>query len=241
MRIGIMQPYFFPYLGYWQLMNAVDKYVVYDDVNFIKGGRINRNAILMQQKSGNINVILSGASPNKLIREVEVNNQRVLQTKLLRTIEMSYSKAPYYANVMPILEDIITQTETNLAEYLFYSFRRVGEYLGITTELIMSSKMEKDCSLKAHHKVISICKKLGATEYYNSISGIPLYVPYVEKFQQSGIELSFLKLRDIHYHQYNDEFVPNLSIIDVMMFNSREECQNLLQEYDLIKGSGIEL
>lgn len=241
MKIGIMQPYFFPYLGYWQLMNAVDKYVVYDDVNFIKGGRINRNAILMQQKSGNINVILSGASPNKLIREVEVNNQRVLQTKLLRTIEMSYSKAPYYANVMPILEDIITQTETNLAEYLFYSFRRVGEYLGITTELIMSSKMEKDCSLKAHHKVIFICKKLGATEYCNSINGVPLYAPHAKDFEEEGIELQFLKMRDVRYRQLKDEFVPNLSIIDVMMFNSREECQNLLQEYDLIKGSGIEL
>jgi hypothetical protein len=239
MKIGIMQPYFFPYLGYWQLMNAVDRYVVYDDVNYIKGGRINRNRILIQNKSGPINLILSGASPNKLIRQVEVNTEPILGKKLLRTIEMSYARAPQYDYVMPILENIILSQKKNLSDYLYYSFLKIGEYLGIHTELILSSNIEKNCSLKSYHKVISICKILGGDEYYNSINGIPLYVPHVREFQEAGIELYFPKMREIHYQQFKNEFVPNLSIIDVMMFNSRQECQRLLGEYDLLKGSEI--
>ena len=241
MKIGIMQPYFFPYLGYWQLMNAVDKYVVYDDVNYIKGGRINRNVILLQKQAGNINLILSGASPNKLINEIKVNAQPLIQGKLIRTLEMAYSKAPFFGAVMPLLEQVITQKEDNLARYLFYSFQIVAQYLGIETELILSSQIEKDCGLKKEKKVIQICEILGANEYYNSINGMPLYAPHVAEFQQAGIELSFPKMREIQYQQFKNDFVPNLSIIDVMMFNSREECQRLLEEYDLIKGSEVEL
>jgi len=232
MKVGIMQPYFFPYIGYWQLMNAVDRYVVYDDVNFIKGGRINRNAILMDGKAHNINLILSGASPNKLINEVAVNNNTIIQNKLLKTLELCYHKSPYYKSVFPIFEQIITQRETNLARYLYHSFKLVREYLGIETELLLSSEIDKDCSLKAHDKVISICKILGADEYYNSINGVSLYEPYRSEFERNGIELKFPKMRDIVYPQYKNQFVPNLSIIDVMMFNSQEECKKLLNEYD---------
>lgn len=234
MKVGIMQPYFFPYLGYWQLMNAVDRYVVYDDVNFIKGGRINRNTILMNGKAQNINLILSGSSPNKHINEVEVNTSPLVQNKLLRTIEMSYKKAPFFTQVFPLVEQVVSQQETNVAKYLYHSFRIVGDYLGMQTELLLSSELEKDCSLKAHNKVIAICKLLSATEYYNSISGIPLYEPHREEFEKAGIQLNFPKMRDVVYRQFKNEFVPNLSIIDVMMFNSQEECQALLREYDLI-------
>lgn len=234
MRIGIMQPYFFPYLGYWQLMNAVDRYVVYDDVNFIKGGRINRNAILMDGKAHNINLPLLGASPNKLINEVGVNTNPQIQMKLLRTLEQSYKKAPYFAQVFPLLQEVITQQETNLGKYLKESFEIIGFYLGITTELILSSELEKDCSLKAHDKVIAIVKLLGGDEYYNSVSGIPLYEPHRALFEENGIQLRFPKMRDIAYPQFKNEFVAYLSIVDVMMFNSQEECKALLQEYDFV-------
>ena len=150
MKIGIMQPYFFPYLGYWQLMNAVDRYVIYDDVNYIKGGYINRNSILLQKQAHNINLILSGASPNKLINQVNVNTQPLIQTKLLRTVEMAYSKAPFFHSVMPIVEEVITQKEENLAQYLFHSFEIITKYLGIETELVLSSELKKNCSLRGH-------------------------------------------------------------------------------------------
>lgn len=234
MKIGIMQPYFFPYLGYWQLMNAVDRYVVYDDVNFIKGGRINRNAILMNGKAQNINLILSGASPNKLINEVQVNTDPLLQNKLLRTIEMSYKKAPYFSQAFPLIEQVVTQQETDVARYLKKSFDIIGAYLGITTELLLSSELDKDCSLKAHDKVIHIVKQLGGDEYYNSVNGIPLYEPHRALFEENGIQLRFPKMRDVAYTQFKNEFVPNLSIIDVMMFNSQQDCQSLLQEYDFV-------
>lgn len=234
MKLGIMQPYFFPYLGYWQLMNAVDCYVVYDDVNFIKRGRINRNAILMNHEAYTINLILSGASQNKHINQVQVNTDSRLQEKLLRTLEMCYSKAPYYAQVVPLLQTIIRQQESNLAQYLYRSFQTIGQYLGIKTELLMSSSLKKDCALKAEKKIIAICKLLGANEYYNSVNGIPLYAPHRDEFAQAGIELRFPKMREISYPQFKNEFIPNLSIIDVMMFNPQEECQRLLQEFDFV-------
>ena len=239
MKIGIMQPYFFPYLGYWQLMNAVDRYVVYDDVNFINRGRIHRNQILIQGKAHNINLILHGASQNKLINELYIENTQKTKNKLLRTIEQAYARAFYFNDVMPHIVNILDYEDTNLAHFLYHSFEVIGKYLNIETDLILSSQLDKDCSLKKEKKIVSICKLLGGDEYYNSINGIPLYVPHVREFQEAGIELYFPKMREIHYQQFKNEFVPNLSIIDVMMFNSRQECQRLLGEYDLLKGSEI--
>ena len=235
-KVGIMQPYFFPYLGYWQLMNAVDRYVVFDDVDYIKSGRINRNAILLNGKSHNINLPILGASSNKHINEIQVNPERLLRKKVMRTLEQNYVKAPYFDQALPIIEEVLFQDETDLGRFLYHSFEIVGAYLGITTELILSSDLKKENDLYGYHKVISICKGLGAAEYYNSVSGIPLYEPHRPEFEAAGIELSFPKMRDIVYPQFKNEFVPNLSIIDVMMFNPREECQRLLSEYDIVKG-----
>lgn len=236
MKIGIMQPYFFPYLGYWQLMNAVDRYVVYDDVNFIKGGRINRNVILLNGAAHPINLPLLGASPNKHINAVQVNPDPIARGKLLRTIEQSYTRAPWYSQVMPVLTEALEYQEEDLGKFLYHSFQVVGAYLGIETELILSSGMQKDCSLKGKDKVIHICRLLGGDEYYNSVNGVPLYEPHRAEFEAAGIELKFPKMRPVEYPQFKNEFVPNLSIIDVMMFNSREECGRLLGEYDFIKG-----
>ena len=233
MKLGIMQPYFLPYLGYWQLMNAVDTYIVYDDVNYIKGGRINRNTILINREAKNINLILSGATPTKHINEILVNDSLVQKRKILSKIQMAYSKAPNYESVYPILEKIFLQQENNLAKYLYNSFKIVGEYLNIQTKILLSSELKKDSSLKGRDKVISICKLLGADEYYNSVGGMELYDK--EEFAANGIKLSFLKMNDdIVYKQFNNEFVPYLSIIDVMMFNSQQECQEMLKRYTLI-------
>lgn len=233
MKLGIMQPYFLPYLGYWQLMNAVDTYIVYDDVNYIKGGRINRNTILINREAKNINLILSGATPTKHINEILVNDSLVQKRKILSKIQMAYSKAPNYESVYPILEKVFLQQENNLAKYLYNSFKIVGEYLNIQTNILLSSELKKDCSLKGKDKVISICKLLEADEYYNSVGGMELYDK--EEFAANRIKLSFLKMNDdIIYKQFNNEFVPYLSIIDVMMFNSQQECQEMLKRYTLI-------
>ena len=238
MKIGIMQPYFFPYLGYWQLMKAVDKYVVYDDVNYIKSGWINRNAVLVKGKRHNINVILIAASPNKLINQICVNTDERVQKKLFKTISEYYSKAPFYAQVKPILEKIIFSQEPNLARYLFESIKAVAAYLQIHTELMLSSQIAKDNSLKGYKKVIEISKVLGGTEYLNSFGGFDLYEQHRAEFLANGIVLRYLKMKEIVYPQFNNEFVPNLSIIDVMMFNSPEEIKKMLGDYTVINSEG---
>lgn len=231
MKLGIMQPYFVPYIGYWQLLNAVDEYVIYDDVNFIKGGWINRNRILVNGEPKYFNVPLSGKSPFKPINEVEVNNDPILIAKNLRAIDGAYKKAPYYKEVYSMLERILNCGKSNIAEYNAYSFQILCEYLGITTKLIVSSKIEKNCEFKGQEKVLNICKQLNATEYYNAIGGKDLYS--IEEFKAQNIELRFLKTERIEYKQFNNEFVPNLSIIDVMMFNGRDTIAKMLNMYTL--------
>ena len=233
MKLAIMQPYFLPYLGYFQVMNAVDKYIVYDDVNFIKGGRINRNHILQNGQPTLINLLLSKASPNKHINEIELLDDNVARNKLLKSFQLNYGKAPYFGEVYPILERILTYKEKNLALFLFNSFKEICSYLDIKTELILSSSLDKDCSLKAEEKVYHICKLMNASDYYNSIGGWELYSH--EAFEKQGINLHFLKMNDdVTYKQYNNEFVPNLSIVDVMMFNSVEDIKNMLTQYSLL-------
>lgn len=232
MKLGIMQPYFIPYIGYWQLMNAVDKYVIYDDVNFIKGGWINRNRILVNGEPKYFNVPMLGASPYKLINEVGVNNDRKLTDKNLRALEGAYRKAPYYGDVFPLMERVLESGKDDIASYIAESFRIIGEYLDIKTEFIISSDLEKDCEQKGQDKVLSICKLLGATEYYNAIGGQELYS--FEDFKAQDITLKFLKTSDIVYEQFGNEFQPNLSIVDVMMFNSREQVQQMLKKYTLV-------
>lgn len=231
MKLGIMQPYFFPYIGYWQLMNAVDKYVVYDDVNYIKGGWANRNNILVDGKPHRINLLLKKASPNKLFNETEILHD-FDEKKLLKTISIAYAKAPYYNEVFPLITQILNNTEICLSKYLIDSFKIINQYIGITTDLIVSSELKKDCSLKGEDKVIHICKLLNADEYYNAIGGTELYNR--ERFAENNIELHFLKTNDIIYPQFKNEFVPNLSIIDVMMFNSKEQIKNMLEEFTLV-------
>ena len=232
MKIGIMQPYFFPYIGYWQLLNAVDCYIIYDDVNFIKGGWINRNNLLMNGKSVRFNIQMQGASPNKLINEIEISQNNIWKIKLLKTIENCYRRAPYYQQVYPIISKIVNLEEKNLSKYIEYSIRSICEYLKIDTQVIISSDLNKNNNLKGKEKVIEICKKLNASEYYNAIGGQELYSK--EEFIESGIELRFLKTENIEYKQFNNEFIPNLSILDVMMFNSVEEINKLLAQYKLV-------
>ena len=139
MKVGIMQPYFFPYIGYWQLMNEVDVYVIYDDVNFIKGGWINRNRILTNGKPSYFNVQMKGASPFKKINEVEVSDDPIFKRKLLSTLKMSYSRAPYFSQIYPIIENIINNEESNLAKYLEYSIRSIANYLDMNKGVIPSA------------------------------------------------------------------------------------------------------
>lgn len=233
-KLGIMQPYFFPYIGYFQLLNAVDVYVVYDDVNFIKGGWINRNSILVNGKKTFINLLLNEASPNKRIMDITVKHDSIHEKKLLKTIEMNYGKAPFFKASFPIIEKIISDPEENLALYLFEHLKKICEYIGIRTELVLSSNIDKDNSLKGEDKVLEIFKLMNAGTYYNSIGGIELYSK--ENFEKNGLPLCFLKTKeDIKYRQYNNDFTPDLSILDVLMFNSVEQIHDMLDQYVILR------
>ena len=229
MRLGIMQPYFFPYLGYWQLLANVDKYVVYDDVTYIKGGWINRNNFLINGQKNLLTMRLEKASSYTLIKDIAIKDDFV---KFLKTIEMGYKKAPFFEDSFRLLKDICQCPDKKLGQFLFNSHIKICEYLGIDTELILSSSFDKHTELKGKDKVISICKQLGADEYINAIGGQELYDK--KEFAENGIRLNFLQANLREYRQLKNEFVAGLSIIDIMMFNSKEEIKEMLNDFNLV-------
>ncbi len=232
MKIAVMQPYFFPYLGYWQMFSAVDKFVLLDDVNFIMKGYINRNSILLNGKAHLFSIPLEKASQNKLINKTKLNFCQKDKDNLLKTITMAYKKAPFYNDFYPILENIINNNETDLTLFLKYSFEKVKQYLNLDTEILLSSEIEKDNSLQAQDRIIAINKALKSDIYINAIGGQELYNR--EDFKNEGIELKFIKMQNVEYKQFKNEFVPYLSMIDVLMFNSKEEIGGLLNKFELI-------
>ena len=223
-----MQPYFFPYIGYWQLISAVDIFVIYDDVNYIKQGFINRNNILINGTKAYFTLHLKGASSNKLINEIQLGDNKY---KLLKTVELNYKKSPYFLDVFPLIENIFCFKSEWLIEFLSNSLKTVSKYLCLNTKFIDSSEIEKDDSLKGQGKIISICKVLGATQYINSNGGQNLYNR--NEFSNNGIELYFIKSKQIVYPQFKNQFVPKLSIIDVLMFNSSKEIQAMIDKFEL--------
>jgi len=230
MKLGIMQPYFLPYIGYFQLIKAVDKYVIFDDVNFIKRGWINRNNLLLNGRSFLFTVNLLKASQNKLINEIFVSKD---QSKLLKTIQTAYQKAPQFSSVFPMVKKIFEYENRNLAKFVGNSIIQIAEYLRFDTEFIYSSDIqEKNSLLKAQDKILNICSKKEVTEYINAKGGFGLYSK--ERFAEYNIKLFFLKTQQIEYKQFNNSFVPNLSILDVLMFNSVEQTHKLLDQFELI-------
>lgn len=227
-----MQPYFIPYIGYWQLMNVVEKYVIYDDVNYINRGWINRNRILVNGEPRYINIPMIGASQNKKINEIEVSHNSKEIAKKLRTIETVYKKAPNFDKIFPMITQIMNSRENKLSSYIESSLHIICLYLEIKTEFILSSQLNKNSELRGQEKILEICSLLGATEYYNAIGGKELYSTL--EFRKRGIELKFIKTDHIEYSQFNNTFQPNLSIIDVMMFNSKESVKEMLGAYTIV-------
>ncbi|WP_240915643.1 WbqC family protein [Cellulophaga sp. BC115SP] len=227
-----MQPYIFPYIGYFQLIKAVDKFVIYDDVNFINRGWINRNRILVNGKDSLFTIPLKEASQNKLINEIEVNWDDAWKSKWLKTLEQSYKKAPYFQQVRPIIEQTLGQEKTIFSEIIVENLKLINAYLGITTEIIPSSAIYQNIELKAQTRILDICLQEKANHYINPIGGIELYQK--EVFEEKGMQLNFIKSKPVQYPQLKNDFVPWLSIIDVLMFNSVEQIQTFLDSYELV-------
>ena len=232
MKVCVMQPYLFPYLGYWQMITAVDTFVVFDDVNYINKGWINRNNLLVNGQAWMFTLPLDKASQNKLINEIELGSDPKAKEKILRTIQMSYKKAPFYNNVYPLVEKVFLNPQKNLALFLKDQFEAVFDFLDVRTKIILSSDVEKDNSLKGQDKILEICRRLDCDTYINTIAGEELYS--YDAFASRNMQLRFIKMKPVEYAQYKQPFVPFLSFIDVMMFNDKARIKDLLLQYDLI-------
>ena len=224
------QPYFLPYIGYWQLINAADVFEICDDFNYIKGGWVNRNRILINGQAGFYNIEINHATSNKKINELYLADFSV--EKKLKQIQNSYSRSPYFESCMELMNRIFSCPDRNLADFLTFSIREICAYLGISTKIIRSSEYVHDRSLKKQYGIFDSCKLLGMDTYYNAIGGMELYS--FEEFHENGLQLAFLKTGNVCYRQFGHNFVPNLSILDVMMFNSVPVIQEMLEQYQLI-------
>ncbi len=237
MKAAIMQPYLFPYLGYWQLLNAVDCFILLDDVNFIKRGYINRNSILLNNAAHLFTIPIEKSSQNKRIMDVNLKFSQQEKEKFLKMIFFAYKKAKNFETVYPMLENIVMYHEDDLTGYIENSIKCICNYLDIMVDMKRSSYLKKAKELKGEERIIEICRVIGADIYINPIGGVDLY--HAETFHKNNIELYFLQMQgeEVIYKQYNNVFVKNLSIIDILMFNTKQQVKELLEQYTLLKGT----
>lgn len=233
MKIAIMQPYLFPYIGYFQLINIADKFVIHDDVQYIKGGWINRNRILVNGTDFLFTFSIKNDSTFLNINQrYFTENFDKDKIKFLKIIESAYGKAPFYTSTKNLLDFVLSINEKNISKMIMQSLIVISNYLDINTEFYMSSVIHENNTLKGEERVIHINQCLKSNHYINSIGGQNLYSQ--EKFEKHGMKLSFLQPKLVEYHQLDNQFIPWLSIIDVLMFNDKNKVKKMLNEYTLI-------
>jgi hypothetical protein len=232
-KIAIMQPYLFPYIGYFQLINSVDEFVIYDNIQYTKKGWINRNRILVDNKYQLFTIPLQKDSDYLNIIDRKIAGSWVEdRKKLVNVLKSSYNKAPYFKEVFELVQECLLCDKNNLFEFILNSLNKINLYLEINTPIILSSTINIDHNLKSQNKVLSICEAQKATTYVNAIGGTELYNK--EIFKLKNINLNFIKSEKIEYNQFNGNFISWLSIIDVMMFNSKDKIKEYLNSYTLI-------
>lgn len=256
--IAIMQPYLFPYLGYYQLISAVDTFVLYDSLNYIKSGWVNRNRLLAVNSAPFFFIVpVLRKSSFSRIRDIRIK-EGPWRTKLLRSICVNYKRAVYFDEVFPMLESIITCKTDHLATLNKASVLQVSNYLGINTEILTDPEFDwledklsvpgtdlaslfPDIRLRAPSKkmirAVAVCRSLNAEKLVNPAGGASLYPK--EEFARHGIEISFLKMKEVRYRQSSTSFrklglfYPQLSIIDVLMNCGKKGTFELLNEFVL--------
>ena len=216
MKISIMQPYFLPYIGYWQLIDSADLFVIYDDVNFIKQGWINRNKIIVNGKPIYFTLNLKKASSFKKINEIEIN---INPDKLLKTIYQAYCKYPFFEEGYSLIEDIFKIKTNNLSSFVYHSIIEVNEYLNIKTKIKISSDLKIGEKFKAQDRIIYMCNKLKADTYLNMIGGVNLYS--YSDFNRAGLHLEFLSTKV--------DNLDRLSILDLIFRYSKFDLGHILK------------
>ena len=233
LRLAVMQPYLFPYLGYFQLMAASDRFVAYDDVSYIRQGWVNRNRILVQGQPYLFTLPVRSASSFIPIDQVELHpaQYRAWRERFLRTLAQAYARAPHAGTVIPWLRELLDEPHERLVDLLTATLRSTMDRLGLRTAFVPSSRPYANQHLHGQDRILDICRLEGASGYINAIGGMALYDRAV--FASRGIELSFLRSRLPAYPQGRHPFVPGLSILDALMHVDVEGLQGMLREYDL--------
>lgn len=231
MKLVVMQPYFFPYVGYFQLIHAADRFVVYDDVNYIKNGWINRNRLLLDGAPHYFTIPLAGASPFAPIHETRIDSSDRWRRKMLETFRVAYKRAPHAAEAVTLLERALGTGEGGIGDVARVSIEITLEHFGLQRGLVRSSRTYGNAGLKGQERVIDICRREGATTYINAPGGRALYDEGA--FRDAGIALRFLEVRLRPYAQSGGPFVPGLSVLDAVAWCGREELTRILADYTL--------
>jgi hypothetical protein len=231
MIVAVMQPYVFPYLGYYQLLRACDRFAVLDDVAFINRGWINRNRILLGGQPHRFTVPLVKASQNRLICDIAVAAGD-WRTKLLRTIATAYRRAPYWAETSALVERVLEAAGGSIGDLAFASLEAVCDHLGLATTFVRSTRVYENRELRGQERIVDICRREGAEVYANLPGGRALYD--AARFREAGIALRFLESRAPAYRQFGAPFQADLSIVDVLMFNGPEGTRRLLDAHELL-------
>lgn len=232
MKLGIMQPYFMPYIGYFQLIAAVDVFIVYDNIKYTKKGWINRNRMLVNGGDEMFTLPLKKDSDalNVVQRQLATDFKR---NKLLSQFKGAYSKAPYFTETFRLVERIVSYENDNLFQYIHHSLIEICRHLGIATEIRISSSIPINHDLKGQDKVLAICEAMKADTYINVIGGTELYEK--SEFGARSIDLKFVRSRPFEYVQFVTPFIPWLSVLDVLMFNPLDAVKDCVQSnYELI-------
>lgn len=228
MKVAIMQPYFFPYIGYFQLMDAVDTFVFYDDAQFMKGGWVNRNRILHKGEAAWWTYPIVREDFRLTIRERRYGKSDAQLASLKGKLEGAYRRAPCFTDTMPVIAAHLAHDDDHVSRFNQAHLEGLAGWLGIDCRFATSSAIAHDRTLSGQARVIELCRQLGATQYFNAIGGLALYDP--KAFADAGIELSFVEPGPVSYPQFDAPHVPFLSIVDVLMFNTVPQAKALLRE-----------
>ncbi|HDK7174834.1 TPA: WbqC family protein [Clostridium botulinum] len=231
-----MQPYFFPYLGYFSLIKNTDKFILFDTVQFIKHGWIERNRILKPNSGWQyISVPLAKHSRETKIKDIIINNDFDWRDKILRQLEHYKKRSPFYQNTIDILKDALDIDTNSIVKLNEHILKVICTYIGIEFNAKIFSKMNLRINQvnEPDEWALNICKALGnIEEYWNPEGGLEFFDS--KKYEKVNIKINFLKMNFQRYSQRRPEFNEGLSIIDVMMFNEPSKINNMLNDYDLL-------
>lgn len=235
MKIVLMQPYFFPYIGYFTLIKHTDMFVVFDMAQYIRRGWIHRNRILgFHGEPVFVNAQIVKAPQNTPIHQIKLKSGDGWKEEILKKVEAYRNIAPYYQEVYHLVESCLNASGSSLAELNVHSIIAVSEFLGLSPNMVQLSELNINLEdiQQPDDWGLRVAQYYGADEYINAPGGQEFYSR--EKYGQNGVEMFFYRAKLPPYNQRTPVFHAGLSIIDVMMFNTKEEIHQMIDDFDIL-------